>query len=29
VPLRVDAEIFYINAFLLDIDFILGTPWGA
>lgn len=33
VPLRIDAEIFYIDAFLLnignDIDIILGTPWLA
>jgi hypothetical protein len=33
VPLRVDAEVFDIDAFLLDIgndiDIILGTPWLA
>jgi hypothetical protein len=33
VPLRIDADIFYIDAYLVDIsndvDIILGTPWLA
>ena len=33
VPLRIDANVFYIDTFLLDIgndiDIILGTPWLA
>jgi hypothetical protein len=33
IPLRIDAEVFYIDAFLLDIgndiDIILGMPWLA
>lgn len=33
IPLHIDTETFYIDAFLLDIgndiDIILGTPWLA
>jgi predicted aspartyl protease len=33
MPLRIDTDIFYIDAFVLDIgnnvDIILGTPWLA
>jgi hypothetical protein len=33
VPLCIDTDVFYIDAFLLDIendiDIVLGTPWLA